>query len=251
MCLPSLTDLLTVGLVLLSLFFLDCGYAFNLERTKEKGHLKFIHITKTGGTSIELAGLAKGVKWGFRDKAYGWHHEIFPLKPESYKAKFNWFMVVRNPYSRIISEFHCKWGGVGLKAANYTKKEFNHYVQNRIKNEENQFNKCEKNNNHNHNCWGDHYTEQYKYLQFSSNYDFHILHFENLEDEFRSLMKMYNMVNITLSSKYETEGGTPYMNGHTHIFTEQDIDRTTKNLIDTKYHLDFVLFGYNFILPNL
>ena len=37
--------------------------------------LKFIHITKTAGTTIENLGLKKNIKWGRFHKEYGpcWH----------------------------------------------------------------------------------------------------------------------------------------------------------------------------------
>ena len=40
------------------------------------------------------------------------------------QQKYDWFMVVRNPYDRILSEFYCKWGGVGKNALQYNKKQF-------------------------------------------------------------------------------------------------------------------------------
>ena len=75
--------------------------------------LKFIHITKCAGTTIENIGKKNNILWGRFHKEYGWHHEIFPNKIPKLKLKYDWFVVVRNPYERLISEFYCKWGGVG------------------------------------------------------------------------------------------------------------------------------------------
>ena len=41
-------------------------------------------------------------------------------------------MVVREPYSRIVSEFHCTYGGVGAKASQYNVSTFNNYIMKEI-----------------------------------------------------------------------------------------------------------------------
>ena len=62
-------------------------------------HEQFIHITKTGGTSIESIGMKEaGVAWGARNKKeYGWWHAYFPAKPVALKEAYDWFTVVRDP----------------------------------------------------------------------------------------------------------------------------------------------------------
>lgn len=231
-------------LTLLVLLFLGREYVKGIIDKKE---LKFIHITKTGGTSIEDAGLAAGVKWGMNDKEYEWHHGVFPLKNAAYKKKYDWFTVVRNPYSRIVSEFHCEWGGVGFNASNYTKQEFNQFLLRKMVAEEKLFFSCGKNMNPHHiatrGCLGNHYTEQYKYIQFSPHYNFHILHYENLAKEFADLMKLYNLTSVTLSNASSTGGA--YTNGHDRVFTEQDLEPWTKKYINEKYRLDLIMFGYH------
>ena len=68
--------------------------------------LKFIHITKTAGTSIERAAKTKNILWGShdRDTYYNIKHCLLP-KHISCKNlnSYDWFTVVRNPYTRIIS----------------------------------------------------------------------------------------------------------------------------------------------------
>lgn len=80
--------------------------------------LKFIHVTKTGGNSIEDIGLKHGIKWGRFDtethkhidktkfKGTVWHYP-FTLLDKKYKQKYDWVLVVRTPYDRILSEFYC------------------------------------------------------------------------------------------------------------------------------------------------
>ena len=72
--------------------------------------LKFIHITKTAGTTIEQIGLINNIKWGLNHKEYKNHHKPLNQQKQELIKKYDWFMIVRNPYDRIISELHCKWG---------------------------------------------------------------------------------------------------------------------------------------------
>lgn len=193
--------------------------------------LKFIHITKTGGTSIEEEGLSVGIKWGRHHKEYGWWHGIFKNKPKKLKDKYDWFMVVRNPYERIISEFHCKWGGVGKKANSVDTKFFNEYVKDRIRN------RTKKINTEwidaPMNPYGAHYTEQYLYLDESVK--IHVLKIENLNKEFNTLMKHYN---IPLKLKLHS-------NSNTKVFEVHDMDSELIQLIQEVYKKDFELFNYN------
>ncbi|MBA42757.1 MAG: hypothetical protein CMF62_01965 [Magnetococcales bacterium] len=187
--------------------------------------LKFIHITKTAGTSIEDIAYEKGIKWGRYHKFYGWWHGFFTLKSHNIKKRFDWFMVVRNPYTRILSEFHCKWGGVGDKVNQYNIKTFNEYLIKRIKNRP-------KN--------GGHYSEQYKYLDNDNTYKVHVLKFENLDEEFSNLMKKYK-IPITLNKKN---------NSNLKKFTINDMNDELVNLIQTVYYKDFIKFNYSYELKN-
>ena len=191
--------------------------------TKE---LKFIHITKTAGSSIETVGLEKNKRWGINHSEYGFWHALFPNKPTTLKEKYDWFMVVRNPYKRILSEYHFLSTVFEQK---HNKEEFNSFVTKWINNA--------SNDKESHPMYGrkggDHFTEQYKYLD--PNINIHILKFENIEDEFNELMNKYSY-NIILNKKVQVSKK---------IFGIKDFSKETLELIQRVYKKDFELFGYS------
>ena len=115
--------------------------------------LKFIHITKCAGTTIENLTFkdhfpGNNVKWGkndnlelcncfsksFRLQQQAWWH--IPLRYGIVKRldylleHYNFFTIVRNPYDRIVSEYYCQWGGPARKSEDM--EEFNQYIINRL-----------------------------------------------------------------------------------------------------------------------
>jgi len=198
------------------------------ENTQKE--LKFIHITKTAGTTIENIAKDKDILWGRFHKEYfinsrkSWSqwHEIFVNKPMWLKIKYDWFTVVRNPYDRVISEFYCKWGwGKGhVTDLNYmNRKKFNNFILKKI------LKRCKI---------GEHYTEQFKYIDNCTT--IHILKYENLKEEFDNLMKKYNL-NIRLDrhdnkSKFKK------------TFSKESLSAKVIKIINEVYIKDFELFGY-------
>ena len=81
---------------------------------------------------------------------------------------------------------------------------------------------------------GDHYTEQYKYLY--TNYNIHIIKYENLIPELKELYKKYNL-NIELINK-------KINSSKNRQFTTKDFSNKLINLINNIYSKDFELFGY-------
>ena len=191
--------------------------------------LKFIHITKCAGSTIEELGKKNGILWGRYHKEYGWWHEFFPNKNIKLKNKYDWFMVVRNPYDRIISEFYCKWGGPKNNKI-FTNRDFNLFIRKKIRDRDN------------HNFYpdfkkfkGNHYSEQFKYIDTNSK--IHIIHFENIKKEFNTLMKRYKLnikfnLHVNASSKKKK-------------FTKESLSPRLIREINKIYHYDFVKFGYN------
>jgi len=186
--------------------------------------LKFIHITKCAGSSIEEIGRDNKLWWGKYNKEYGPWHELFSNKSKQLKDTYDWFMVVRNPYDRILSEYYCKWGGKE-KTENNTIEYFNQFLINKIKNRSKK---------------GDHYTEQYLYLD--KNYKINILKFENIEHEFNKLMNHYNL--DVKFNKHINKGI------HKH-FNVCNFSEELLNLINTVYKKDFEEFGYSMILDHM
>ena len=182
--------------------------------------LKFIHITKTGGTSIENIAKSHNILWGRFHKEYGHWHEIFKQKSIIFKNKYDWFVVVRNPYERIVSEFYCKWGtNIKINKYHISKLEFNYFIQkyiiyrNRV------------------GGYG-HYIEQYKYIDDVSNIQ--ILKFENLKEEFNNLMNKYSL-NMKLT-RHDNKGILK--------FTIDSLSQESIKLINKVYEKDFKMFGY-------
>lgn len=193
-----------------------------------KKELKFIHITKTGGTSIEKCALEKNILWGKYHKEYGLdHHEIFNNISNEIKIKYDWFTIVRDPYTRIISEFHCPFFGHNSLFYNknnnikFDKNDFNQWIKERIINR--------------FNYPSYHFVEQHLYID--KNININILKYENLDKEFNLLMSKYNL-DIRLDR---------YDNKTEKKFTIYDLSTETIKLINNIYYNDFILFNYSFL----
>lgn len=184
--------------------------------------LKFIHITKTAGTTIEKIGEEAGIQWGKNHGEYGQWHRFFDRVPQEVKRKYDWFMVVRNPYDRIISEFYCHHGGHGFSLCeyNHTPEIFNKFCKKKIKYRS---------------STGDHWSEQHKYLDFTP---CHILKFENLKEEFEELMRDYNLY-LKLDKK-ENSNKYPFSKR----FGVDDMDDELIEYINGIYDKDFKEFNY-------
>ena len=192
--------------------------------------LKFSHITKTAGTTIEDEGKKRNIFWGRHDREYGWHHGTLKSKPSILVQKYDWFMVVRNPYTRIISEFHCKFGGMGAKPEKilqFSKEDFNNYLIRKIT-------RMPLPNKY-HLPAGYHYTPQHYYTHDKAKLS--VLKFENLKAEFDSLMEKYKL-SVSLDS---------HENSNPKIFFVSDINQKLRDLINKVYEKDFEYFNYDLI----
>jgi len=193
------------------------------------GHreLKFIHISKTGGGWIEDVGLKANLKWGRNHKEYGWWHRPFSLQKEGIKTKYDWFLVVRNPYTRIISEYHNVHAGDSMANSNWGRRKFNIHVR------ENIWNRSDFPG-----ISGNHYCAQWKYVDTNSTT--HIIHFENLMEEFEDLMRAYDLTQVLNYTKLDRVNVPK-----TKYFGVNDFDAHTIDLIRRVYRKDFEYFGYD------
>lgn len=197
--------------------------------------LKFIHITKTAGTYIENNALSSNIYWGrfdpFYIKKYIFWHEPFKNIKSIDKDKYDWFLVVRNPYDRILSEYYCEWGGIGKININHTKEDMNKYI----------IRKLEKIQIKKYIDLKYHYIPQYLYMD--NKCLIHVIKFENLNIELKKLFSDYNL-NIKLSDK---KVNTKEEKNKKIKFTINDFSEELINKINMIYKKDFEIFGYKMI----
>jgi hypothetical protein len=198
--------------------------------TPARKELKFIHITKTAGTSIEDAAMVQGIRFGRYHTEYGDYHNYFPMKPKALQDRYDWFLVVRNPYDRILSEYHCMYGGVGYMnpPVNHTKQQMSEFLIYKIMDRDK---------------LGDHYALQSKYISPDTTARIHILRFENIVEDFRALMELYKLP-LDIS---QTKSNIPRQK----LFTVDDFSPDLVYLINQVYADDFRQFGYHMIEINL
>lgn len=188
-------------------------------------HLKFLHVTKTGGTSIECQGNTIGMKWGRFAPHLGPHHAPLILRHPKIRYNYDWFMVCRDPYDRMLSEFYCRFGGLGRQAKNLRdKSRLNEFLLKKIAKSREGFLDSNLNDFH--------YYPQHLYLD--PNTKIHILRFESLADDFSSLMNKYNRrLDLTLHFFKSKK-----------IFSVNDFSRELLDSINDYYEKDFLTFGY-------
>ena len=236
---------------------------FFTKPTRYIDGLEFVHITKTAGSSIEATAAKFGIKYGachwkkilsfggnctkpdksLSASAMKYNHTRIPFRfegifGEPWHTPHHWFLknpypskatfcVVRNPYERLVSEYHCKWGGYdGDDKANATI--MNEYIQ-----------RMARKSIRDHR--GAHWLPQHMYV-----YDVegnqvidHILRFEHLNEDFSALMKLYNLA-IELPEKKNARNTT----GTTSALTVANLTKDTIKVINWVYKEDFKRFHY-------
>ena len=205
--------------------------------------LKFIHITKNAGTSIENIANKKNYKWGRFDQSLSflgrvfWHQPFQFCHKEAHKKmiinKFDLFAVVRHPYDRCVSEYFCRWGGPRGNVTR-TKEHMNNYIQDKVRKVKN------KKEILGRNIWRDlcygHFIPQFYYIYDGKGCKMvkHILKFEELQTQFNQLMKRYK-IPLELDR---------HDNVNKRNLSVDDLTQETKDLIYTVYERDFREFGY-------
>lgn len=201
----------------------------NKQIKNKDNNIKFIHITKTAGTTIENLGNENNFKWGRFDinylKTYRrtkfakrsvWHVPLKYFEKNPYENNLL-FTIVRNPYTRCISEYYCPWSGNKNKNADVI--EFNQWIRDKLTN-----------------------NDIVSFLPYHEYFDFnnkiiinYVLYFENIQNEFNNLftdIKLDRHDNKGTSSKrYDIDS----------------LDNKTISMINNKYRKDFEIFGYDMI----
>ena len=182
----------------------------------------FIHIPKTGGTSVEAA-----LNYPFRHNTAV--EERRELGTKRWKKRFS-FTIVRNPWDRLLS-FYLHELTVRDSVLAQHPVEFNEWVRTVFK----------------HN--GFHLYEEEKYRKYLSNQwvwvsdeqghqivDY-IIRFENIRSDFAKLVQHLNMPGIILPHLKKTKRRRNY-DGY--------YDPDTKEIIGAFYVKDLEKFGYHF-----
>jgi hypothetical protein len=185
--------------------------------------LRFIHISKTGGQAIaKVAKEQAGLSWGMYDNEYGLkmlcHSLLSNVKIPDIIDKHDWFMVVRNPYERMVSQYN--WYTEHIKGCINV----NHYLCRELEDRDARFTRFKY-----------HFIAQHCYLQ--PQYNIRVLRYENLEEEFNALMKEYGY-NIVLNKKVNVSVKTAFLS---------DLTLETIELINRVYEKDFTTFGYEMV----
>lgn len=229
-------------------------YNYRYTKSNNPSGLEFVHITKTAGSTIESTAAKSGIKWGAchykRIRKFGkacsspdihlggsksvrmepWHTPHYFFLHNPYEGKPT-FCVVRNPYERIISEYYCKFGGYkGTDRDNSTI--MNRYVQKRAM--------------QSITAKRAHYLPQHIYVWDKDNNQMvdHILRFENLTNEFNSLMIQYNIsIELTTSTKVNEWKS----NGIQSRMTVKNLTNETLDILNEVYKEDFQRFHYRMI----
>ena len=202
----------------------------------KKSKLIFVHIPKTGGTSISFG--IDGWQTNDKDRKICVHSTIRYYQHYldlGYKS----FTVVRHPYDRFISSYNFAlstnnfWHNEKNKHINYhtcknnTLTDFLYILKNSINSETGFFN---KGSNLFHSSW---LTQSfYVTLNNQINVDF-VLKFENLSNDYEIIAKHFNLP-IKL----------PHLNQCLDVKNNIKLNKEQKQILYDIYHKDFSTFGY-------
>ena len=197
----------------------NCALAYLIK----KNQLKFQHIPKTGGTSIEYAALKNNLEWGRFDTnlisnkniTIPWH---CPQKINCFS-----FCVIRNPYKKFISQFYHENDPIY-----YNKIKLNKFIKEKL-------NIITKDIHHENN----HYLYQYKFYKHC---DIAIC-YKDLQLNMDKLSKLFNLPILKLDNFY---GGNKQQSKRKECKFKKlkvdDIDKENQNSLYEFYKKDFDLY---------
>ena len=207
------------------------SYKYDMKKYNEECNLsyllslklKFMHIPKTAGTSIENAAKKNNLLWGrfattlkSSNGCCSWH---CPQEKLPYC-----FCVIRNPFDRFISQFYH-----ANEVKDYNSEKLNNFIELKIPQIENKMNI-----DHNH------FLPQYKFYEKCHI----IISFDNLQNNLKNLMEIFDLPPLTL---HELAGGKVQQKKRGKItinkLTYLDINEKNRSLIKQIYKLDFELYN--------
>ena len=227
----------------------------------KKRRLELVHATKTGGTAMELSANKTGVRWGYdhyrehgpygyqvttppsitAKKYFGelWHTPPHWIEPNIFKDDvdhtIDTFIVVRNPYTRYISEYFCPWYPWSKKGKRVPRadnpQQMNQWIQKFI-------------HNMRHKVQHAHLLPFHYYIWDEQDHNKrkirHVLKYEDrLSERFQTLMNSYGLDNITLMAKSSRS-----TNSNARNTTTLDLSDKTIRIINDYARKDFELLGY-------
>jgi len=208
----------------------------------QKRKLKFIHITKTAGTTIEELARSRGILWGRFDHdlrqlegrflcgSAFWHTPLRFLEEnalQELQRNFDFFAVVRDPYERVISECYCPWAG--LHPETDSRESFNAEICKQLLRLKQRI----RDNEHPPGHWTpQHY---YVYDERGERMVQHVIRFENLVAEFAALMERYGL-DISIDTCHNA--------GRSKQYSVSELSGNNIRLINEIYAGDFKRFGY-------
>ena len=207
-------------------------YRYDIKKYNEKCNLsylmnsiklKFIHIPKTAGTSIENAAKNNNLLWGKFDKTLKGYKNISPWHFPQEITPYC-FCVMRNPFDRFISQFYHS-----NRIENYNSEKLNKYIEVNIPLIKNNMNMCDN-----------HFLPQHNFYEKCHI----IISFDNLQTNLNNLMKLFNLPPLILD---KLPGGTVQQKKRDKItinrLTYLDINEKNRSLIKQIYKLDFELYN--------
>jgi len=255
-------------------FFSYDGRRF-LSSTKTGRPLEFVHITQTGGLTVEKAAADAKINWGAChymkiDQAgcsepdlefQGGKEQNFMLHniwhtPPKYLVQFDpdmnrnpyrgkdLFTLVRNPYTRLVSEFYSPYTG---HEGDYHDEvwKLNEWITSSL--ERNSELMVEMRSKLDDGVplmdielakglTSKHFLPQVDYIYDDEGNKLieNLIHFENVEDEFSNLMELYGL-ELTFPHNREEEEG---------VLSYKDLYPKTIELINKFYYGDFIGLGY-------